>query len=100
MPRCLGASIPRCLLLANAISSNFFVDLTNKALQNFTWTAFSKMGAAIGDHGFYTLGPFNRTGQLINQILFNIFFVAHRFSHHVLINRAIRLIKCGSLNGF
>ena len=56
-------------MLSDRGHDRILADLLNKSLQYFSGSHFGKLRSAIRDHGLYSLGPFDRTGKLIDQIL-------------------------------
>ena len=86
------------LALLHTAHGNFLAGAAYQALKHLARTKLYSLGHAIGCHIGNNVAPANGSGQLLDEVLFNLLGIGVRLSVNILIDGAHGLAEIGLMN--
>ena len=75
------------------MSGYIFVDTANHTLERLSGSALREVVGTVGNHILHALRPSYRTGELCDEVGLYLSSIGMRFTVHILVDRANRLME-------
>ncbi len=72
----------------------------DQLVEDLARTNFREMGSAIGNHRLDGLAPSDRSGQLFDQVAFDLLSRNYGPCNNVLVDGAVRIVECRLFDRF